>query len=156
MRRLGAVASLLFLGLLGSASCSGNGNDGGFGETVSCTPSTTRGCVGAGNCAGGQLCNTAGNAYTSCICENDAGEIDVDGSLFHVGEGGTMPSDDGSVKPHSDGGGEDTMASNEGSAGESSAGDSGSGDTGSSDTGSGEDSSSEDATGTEDGSTGDI
>jgi hypothetical protein len=87
MQRLSVVPALLFLVLLGVGSCSGSQGDAPDGGDVPCTPFSTRACVGASNCVGGQLCNSSGEGYTGCICENEAGEIDVDGSFFPVGGG---------------------------------------------------------------------
>lgn len=51
-----------------------------------CTPGTSVACVGAGGCAGGQVCNAAGTGYGACDCGGtDAGLPDggmpIDGGL---------------------------------------------------------------------------
>lgn len=42
-----------------------------------CTPGASVACVGAGGCAGGQVCNAAGSAFGACECgTTDAGPVD--------------------------------------------------------------------------------
>ena len=43
-----------------------------------CTPGASVACVGAGGCAGGQVCNAAGSALGACECGTvDAGPVDA-------------------------------------------------------------------------------
>jgi hypothetical protein len=66
-----------------SANSFADGLEGG----AACTPDDTEKCSGPDDCVGGQVCGPDGT-WGECSCQNDAGEIDVDGSLVHIGGGG--------------------------------------------------------------------
>jgi len=67
------------------ASCAAGtasvGPDGG------CSLGETQECQAAAHCIGGQVCDNAGN-WSACVCENDAGVIDIDGAYIPISGGG--------------------------------------------------------------------
>jgi hypothetical protein len=66
-----------------------------------CTPGASVGCVGPGMCAGGQVCNAAGNAFGPCECgtPSDSGAVDTgtDGSVDAPFDADTDSGSDGGV-----------------------------------------------------------
>lgn len=53
-----------------AGGCSLSGSCGGQISNRACPPGATQTCVGAGQCAGVQVCNEAGTIWGSCSCEN--------------------------------------------------------------------------------------
>src|SRR5579864_5240433 len=94
MRKTVLTLSFLLTGAVvatSTSSCGGgssfNGSEGGF---STCAPGETQECSGPDNCVGGQVC-TSSTAWSACECQNDAGQIEIDGSLISI-DGGTMGS----------------------------------------------------------------
>lgn len=68
-------------------------------ESQVCTPGTSVACVGAGGCAGGQVCNAEGSGFGACDCGGmtDAGTdtgTDPDGGVTDVPMTDSPPTED--------------------------------------------------------------
>ena len=89
-----ALALLIPPGMMvTSASCATGTADSGPNDGGGCSLGQTQECPGTGICIGGQVCDNSGN-WSSCLCQNDAGEIEVDGAVIPI-TGGGGPGDGG-------------------------------------------------------------
>ncbi len=81
-----AITGLLLTApfVMTSASCADGTSLADGAEGGVCNPGETAGCQGPNNCVGGQICDGTGSSWSSCTCENDAGEIVVDGAFIEV------------------------------------------------------------------------
>lgn len=73
--------------LLGSTHCSNNNSQLST-QGIVCVPSTTRVCVGPGDCQGAQACGTDGRTWSDCNCGSDAAVTNrsiADGGLGDAG-----------------------------------------------------------------------
>jgi hypothetical protein len=96
MRKTVLALSFLLTGVVvatSTFSCGGGDTVTGTGEgglSATCDPGESQECSGPSDCVGGQVCNADGTEWTECACQNDAGEVDVDGSLIPInGKGGS-------------------------------------------------------------------
>jgi hypothetical protein len=102
----GALASLLYF-----AACTGNtatlGDAGAGDATTGCTPGMSIACVGAGGCAGGQVCSHDGTHFEPCDCAHPGDDSGAD-TAGNTGDDATSgddagPGPDGNVVADSSG-----------------------------------------------------
>ena len=113
--RLGA-ALFSASGLIVFIAC-GSSSSGGNGGT-SCAPGISQSCVGAGGCAGGQVCKQDGSGFGACDCgsgsdggSHDGSAQDSSGGMDATPESGGS---DGTADGSGDAGGDGSNACNSG------------------------------------------
>src|SRR5580700_7359556 len=124
MRKTVLALSFLLTGVVvatSTFSCGGGDSADGTGEgglSATCDPGESQECSGPSDCIGGQVCNADGTEWTECACQNDAGEVDVDGSLVPInGKGGSAGHGGTAGKGGKGGGGSDGSSGTAGKGG---------------------------------------